>query len=83
MSFITGKYIKNDATIKQITIKRKFSFVLSSIINEITNHTISLEIFTVRNFIPASGLLYKYLLNITNTITLKNVTNNTTMKLSQ
>lgn len=63
MSFITGKYMRNDAAIKQITINRKFSFVLSIIIKEIISQTISFKIFIARNLIPASDLPYKYLLN--------------------
>lgn len=54
MSFIIRKYIKNEATIKQITRNRKFSFVLSINSKEIASQTISFEIFITRNFIPAS-----------------------------
>jgi hypothetical protein len=75
--------MRNDATIKQITINRKFSFVLSIIIKEIISQIISLEIFIARNFIPASDLPFKYLLNITYTATLKNIANNIIIKLSQ
>lgn len=57
--------------IKQITIKRKLALVLSIINKEIINQIISLDIFTARNLIPALGLLYKYLLNITYTILLE------------
>ncbi len=83
MRFITGKYIKNEATIKQITIKRKFSLVLSIIIKEIINHNISLKIFMTRNFIAASDLPYRYFLNIINTAVFKNTTNIIIMKQSQ
>jgi hypothetical protein len=64
MSFIIGKYIRKEATIKQTTIKRKFSLVLSIIIKETISQIISLEIFIVRNFIAAFGLPNKYLLNM-------------------
>lgn len=57
MSFIMGIYINSDATKKHITINRKFSLVLSIIINEITSQIISFDILTAKNFIAASGLL--------------------------
>lgn len=83
MSFIIAQYIRKDATIKQIVIKRKLSLVLSVIINEITSQMISLEIFIVRNFIPASGLVYKYFLNIIYTIILKTIIKNIITKQSR
>lgn len=64
MSFIIGKYMRKEAIIKQITINRKPSLVLSIIDKETTSHTISLKILTTRNFIPALGFLYIYFLNI-------------------
>jgi hypothetical protein len=83
MSFITDKYIRNEPTIKQITIKRKLSLVLSIIIKEIISQIISLERFVAKNFIPASGLPYKYLLNTINMIIFKNNNRNIIIKLSQ
>ena len=83
MSFIMGKYIRNEPIIKQMTIKRKLSLVLSIIIKETISQIISLEIFTPINLIPASGLPYKYLLNIIYTATFKNAAKNMIIKLSQ
>jgi len=74
--------MRNEATIKQIIRNKKFSLVLSIMARDTISHRISLEIFTARNFMPASGLPYKYLLNIIYTRVLKNNTKNTTMKLS-
>ncbi|MBB4805628.1 hypothetical protein HNP38_000900 [Chryseobacterium defluvii] len=83
MSFIIGKYIRKDAIIKQITINRKPSFVLSIIANDIISHIISLEILMARNFIPASGLPYKNRLNSMYTIMLSNTIKNTTIRPSE
>ncbi|WP_162033527.1 hypothetical protein [Chryseobacterium potabilaquae] len=55
MSLITGKYIRKEATTKQITKERKPSFVLSIIEREMINQIISFRILTAKNFIPASG----------------------------
>lgn len=56
MSFIIGIYIKSDATIKHITINRKFSLVLSIIIKEIVSQIISFDILSDKNFIAAFAL---------------------------
>jgi hypothetical protein len=56
MSFIIGIYIKSDATIKHITINRKFSLVLSIIIKEIVSQIISFNILSDKNFIAAFAL---------------------------
>ncbi|WP_157967967.1 hypothetical protein [Chryseobacterium elymi] len=77
------KYIRNEPITKQMIIKRKFSLVLSIIIKEVISQKTSLPIFIVRNFIPASGLPYKYLLNIIYKTTFKNATKNIIIKLSQ
>lgn len=67
MSFITGIYIRSDATKKHITINRKFSFVLSIIMKEIISQIISFEILSDKNFIAAFALPYIYFLNNVNT----------------
>ncbi|NML70192.1 hypothetical protein HHL23_10325 [Chryseobacterium sp. RP-3-3] len=77
------KYIRNEPITKQMTIKRKFSLVLSIIIKEVISQKISLPIFIVRNFIPASGFPYKYLLNTIYKTTFKNAIKNIIIKLSQ
>lgn len=75
--------MRNDATTKQITIKRKLDLVFSIINKETASQIISLAIFTTRNFIPASALPKKYFLNIIYTIILKNTANNIIMKQSR
>jgi hypothetical protein len=83
MSFITDEYIRNEPIIKQIIIKRKLSLVLSIIIKEIISQIISLERFIAKNFIAASGLPYKYLLNTINMVIFNTITKNIIIKLSQ
>ncbi len=68
---------------KQITIKRKLALVFSIITKEAINQIRSLDRLMTRNFIPASCLPYKYLLNIIYTIILSSAINNTIIKLSR
>lgn len=68
---------------KQITIKRKLALVFSIITKEAINQIRSLDRLMKRNFIPASCLPYKYLLNIIYTIILSSAINNTIIKLSR
>ncbi len=72
-----------DATIKQIIINKKLALFFSITNNEITSHNKSLEIFSVRNFIPAFSLQHRYFLNIINTIIFKTAINEMTIKLSK
>lgn len=66
---------------KHITTKRKFGLVFSIINKEIISHIRSLKIFIVRNFIPGSGLLYRYFMNTIYIVPLK--TNNKTAIIKQ
>ncbi len=72
-----------DATIKQIIINKKLALFFSITNNEITSHNKSLEIFSVRNFIPVFSLQHRYFLNIINTIIFKTAINEMTIKLSK
>ena len=83
MSLITGKYIRKEETIKQITISRKFSVVLSIINNETMSQRRSLEILMVINLIPAFSLPYSRFLNIIYTTIFKTAIKNITIKLSR
>lgn len=64
-------------------MKRKLALLFSKIRREVTSQIISLDILIVKNFIPASGFLYKYFLNIIYTIILRMAINKITMKLSR